>query len=66
MAAFESGAMRLVCAECKAVGDGDARGWIALLGEDVDAAEPPSVVVFCPDCAAKEFGYQPRRGQENA
>jgi hypothetical protein len=40
------------------VSDGEARGWIALLAEDVNGLEPMSVAVFCPQCALVEFGYR--------
>ena len=47
----------LVCAECRKRSDHEARGWAAFIGEDVDGLEPPSVVIFCPDCATTEFDY---------
>jgi hypothetical protein len=34
---------RLVCEECLDESDEDARGWIALLAEDVDGLEPMGV-----------------------
>jgi hypothetical protein len=49
-AADERSASRLVCAECGAESPPEARGWRAYLTDD-DVAE-----VFCPDCAAREFG----------
>jgi hypothetical protein len=48
----------LVCEECCLVSDEEARGWIALLAEDVHGLEPMSVAVFCPDCARVEFEYR--------
>lgn len=34
----------------------EARGWVALMGIDVDDLHGmPFVGVFCPPCAAKEF-----------
>lgn len=51
----------LVCEECRLVSDEEARGWIALLAEDVHGQEPISVAVFCPERARVEFGY---RGDE--
>jgi len=47
----------LVCEECRLVSDEDARGWIALLADDVHGLEPISVAVFCPECARVEFEY---------
>ena len=35
------------------------KGWVAFLGEDPDAVDAPSAVVYCPVCAAAEFGYRP-------
>jgi hypothetical protein len=45
----------LVCEECRLLSDEDARGWIALLAEDVDGIEPMGVAIFCPNCARGEF-----------
>jgi hypothetical protein len=36
----------LVCEECREASDEEARGWIALLAEDVHGLEPMSVAVF--------------------
>jgi hypothetical protein len=52
-----SGAQRVRCEECLTESDEAARGWIALLAEDVDGREPISVAVFCPACAHMEFGF---------
>ena len=49
------GSCAMRCAECDCE-DGEARGWIALLGrepEDEDA--PIEVLCFCPVCAWHEF-----------
>ena len=32
-----------------------------LIGNDPDDQEPPSVQIFCPECAAEEFAYRARR-----
>jgi hypothetical protein len=41
--------------ECDRIDAGKALGWRALLGlEEDDVTE--TVVVLCPDCAAREFG----------
>jgi hypothetical protein len=40
----------LVCAECGAVSEPEARDWRAYLDEDGQA------VTFCPECAEREFG----------
>jgi hypothetical protein len=43
------------CAECGAESDGLAAGWRAYLAADFDEDEG-EVVLFCPDCADREFG----------
>lgn len=42
----------LVCAECGAESDERAEGWRAFLTCD----EPAEAAVFCPECAAAEYG----------
>jgi hypothetical protein len=42
----------LECAECGRPSELGAVGWRAMLTDD----EPPAVVVFCPECAKREFG----------
>jgi hypothetical protein len=47
-------AERLTCVECgraQAVGE---RRWRAYLTDDED--EPAEAIVYCPDCATREFG----------
>jgi hypothetical protein len=45
----------LRCVECRRVqAVSVARGWRAYLTVDED--EPAEAVVYCPDCAAREFG----------
>src|SRR4051812_44805 len=41
----------LVCAECGVTAAPGAKSWRALLDEDGDA------VMFCPECAEREFGH---------
>ena len=55
MTAEEVPARSLVCVECgrKQITD-DERGWRSYLTTDED--EPTEAVVYCPDCAAREFG----------
>jgi len=45
-----NGVLQLICAECGAESPPDAAGWRAYLTDDGEAA------VFCPECAAREFG----------
>ncbi|MGH3010097.1 MAG: hypothetical protein ACRDLM_11930 [Gaiellaceae bacterium] len=45
----------LVCAECSRVAGENASGWRAYR-EDIPGEDAtPSVAIFCPDCAAREF-----------
>jgi hypothetical protein len=43
----------LVCAECGREHAAVERGWRAYLTVDED--EPTEAVVYCPDCAVREF-----------
>jgi hypothetical protein len=45
------------CAECGCLSR-KAPAWIALLVSDPDEDERPSLVMFCPPCAAREFEYE--------
>jgi DNA-directed RNA polymerase subunit RPC12/RpoP len=42
------------CLECGREQSAGERGWSAYLTTDED--EPAEAVVYCPDCAAREFG----------
>ena len=46
------------CAECGKEADVEAHaaGWLAYRVDLPDDPDPPGVAVFCPECAAKEFG----------
>ena len=35
------------------------KGWVAYTCDDPDGIEQPDIVVYCPPCAAPEFGYRP-------
>ena len=48
----------LYCQECGCRSD-DGRGWIGHIADDPEDEQPPKVIVFCPPCAASEFGYRP-------
>jgi len=45
----------LVCAECGCSDDGEAAGWRGYREDLPDEDEQPSLVFFCPSCAAREF-----------
>jgi hypothetical protein len=49
----------LICAECGRTEDNDARGWRGYL-VDLDDDGADEVIVFCPCCAAREFGGSDR------
>ena len=49
----------MCCAECGCCSGGLGQGWSAWLCQDPDEIDGPSVVVYCPPCAAKAFGYRP-------
>jgi DNA-directed RNA polymerase subunit RPC12/RpoP len=44
----------LTCVECGREQTADERGWRAYLTTDED--EPAEAVVYCPECATREFG----------
>jgi hypothetical protein len=47
----------LKCVECGREQADDERGWRSYLTvDDADDEEPVEAVVYCPDCAAREFG----------
>jgi hypothetical protein len=53
-------AERLACVECGREQAGGERGWRAYLTTDED--EPAEALVYCPACAAREFGRRGARG----
>jgi hypothetical protein len=47
----------LECVECrKRPSYEDAAGWQAYLVSDPDVKDEEEIVVYCPDCARREFG----------
>jgi hypothetical protein len=53
----------LVCIECRAEAPPDAPGWRAYLTVgDEDAEDIEEVAVYCPTCAAMEFGWRSTDG----
>jgi hypothetical protein len=47
----------LECVECrKRPSYEDAAGWQAYLVSDPDVESDEEIVVYCPDCARREFG----------
>jgi hypothetical protein len=51
----------LRCEECGWENDDGALGWVALLGYDPREDDFPTAVVYCPDCAEREFELEPGR-----
>lgn len=51
-------ATMLRCQECRRIAEtaAEAQGWRAYIGDDPRDDEPPEVAVYCPSCAAREFG----------
>ena len=53
----------LYCVECGCCSDGLGKGWVALRCDVPDRDEPddcePAVAIYCPRCAAREFGHRP-------
>lgn len=49
----------LVCVECGCVSDSEADGWRAYREDLPREDDPPSVAIFCPMCAAREFDPEP-------
>ena len=47
----------LVCVECAAEAPPSAVGWRAVLAVGDEDTEVPEVAVYCPTCAAMEFGW---------
>jgi len=48
------------CEECGVVGRPGAVDWaVAILHEDPETDAKQDVVFYCPDCAAREFGFIP-------
>jgi len=61
---WETGFLR--CEECGCASDELCRGWAAFVADDLDesieldGSDPPQIVlVYCPPCAASEFGHRP-------
>jgi hypothetical protein len=52
----------LTCTECGREQAAGERGWRAYPTTDED--EPAEAVVYCPECAAREFGSPPDRSRK--
>lgn len=50
----------LVCVECGCCTTELGQGWVALRGDDPDDPHADAAIaVYCPVCAASEFGVRP-------
>ena len=49
----------LYCEECGCCSGELGTGWAAFVCDDPDKLEPRSIVLYCPPCAAAEFGHRP-------
>ena len=50
------------CVECGCCSGELAKGWVAMRLDDPDTDvidEGPTIALYCPPCAAAEFGYRP-------
>jgi DNA-directed RNA polymerase subunit RPC12/RpoP len=54
-------AERLICVECGREQTVGERGWRAYLTTDED--EQAEAIVYCPDCATREFGRRGAHGR---
>jgi hypothetical protein len=46
----------MVCQECAVRADEKAAGWRAYRADFLDEDSEPTVLVYCPVCAEREFG----------
>jgi hypothetical protein len=47
----------LICVECRAIAPPEVPGWRAfLVGVHDELDDEETVAVYCPECAAREFG----------
>ena len=49
----------LYCIECGCCSGELGKGWVAFRCDDPDETEAPALALYCPPCAAAEFGYRP-------
>ena len=49
----------LRCNECDVLSDEQAWGWRGVLAQDPDEDAFEFVVILCPRCCAREFGWDP-------
>ena len=47
------------CVECGCCSAELGKGWVAFRCDDPDDGDGPEIAIWCPVCAAEEFGYRP-------
>ena len=47
------------CVECGCCSAELGKGWVAFRCDDPEDDEGPEIAIWCPICAAEEFGYGP-------
>ena len=47
---------RLCCVECGSLSSLDASGWRAYRTDEPFTEDLPTIALYCPSCAAREFG----------
>jgi len=54
----------LYCEECGCCSGELGKGWVAYTCDDPDGIDEPRIAIYCPPCAAAEFGYRPELGEK--
>jgi hypothetical protein len=49
----------LYCEECGCCSGELGKSWVAYMCNDPDGIDEPRIAVYCPPCAAAEFGHRP-------
>jgi hypothetical protein len=49
----------LYCEECGCCSGELGKSWVAFMCNDPDGIDEPRIAVYCPPCAAAEFGHRP-------
>lgn len=52
----------LYCVECGCCSGELGQGWVAYACDDPDGIDESRIAIYCPACAATEFGYRPGVG----
>ena len=52
-------AAMLECDFCGCYSPKPGKGWVALYRYDPNGIDEPRIAIFCPPCAAAEYGFRP-------